>query len=151
MFNLEFKQISRVFRSWTSIPEWLRNLIPIGKQVTMLRAVLGMNQTQLAQRTKTAQRSIVRLEKEEVDPQLSTLNKVAEALHCHLLIRFIPKEDLEKFLTKKAREKASQLISLSAASANIELQKPSPHTIREEVDRLAEQIFRTKRSSIWEE
>ena len=151
MFDLEFKQIKKALKSWKLIPAWLRNWIPLGKQVYMLRAALGISQEQLATKMGTGQRAIVRLEKEEGDPQVSTLKRIAESLNCELLIRFIPKMDLKKLLKEKAKSKAEKLVKMSMASANLELQKPSKNTIQSEVHRLTEEILHKKRSSLWEE
>ena len=151
MLGLEFKQIKKALKSWKRIPSWLRNLIPVGKQVYMLRSALGVSQNQLAKKMGTGQRAIVRLEKEEGDPQVSTLKRIAESLNCELIIRFVPKMELEKFLKEKAKTKAEKLIKMSTVSANIELQKPSKNIIQSEINRLAEEILHKKRSSLWEE
>jgi len=58
----------------------------------------------------------------------------------------IPGNDLEK-----AKADIKKLISMSSGSANIELQKPSKEIIDDEVERLADEIIRTKRSILWDE
>ena len=68
MTGLEFNQIRKSIKTLRQVPVWLRNLIPVGKQIGMLRSVLGMTQEQLAFRMGSTQRMIVRLEKEEGDP-----------------------------------------------------------------------------------
>ncbi|HCU24933.1 MAG TPA: hypothetical protein DF383_07945 [Deltaproteobacteria bacterium] len=151
MFQLDLRQIKKALRSRKKVPNWLQRTIPWGRQVRMVRTALGMTQAQLAERMKTNQHTIVRLEKEEVDPQLSTLKRVADGLNCELVIRLVPKIDLEQFLAGRALAKATELIKISAASSNIELQKPSAETMRFEIKRLAEKILTKKRSSIWEE
>lgn len=151
MTTLEFKQIKNALKAWAIVPHWLRHTISIGQQIYMLRFALGMTQGQLAKRMGTSQRAIVRLEKEGGDCQVSTLKRLAESVNCELLIRFVPKIDIEKFLHEKARQKAESLVTMSAASANIEIQKPSKNTIGLEIRRLIEEILHKKRSSLWEE
>src|SRR4030095_3449188 len=151
MFDLSFKQIKRALGLWKSLPFWLKTPISFGKQIYMVRNALGMSQEQLARKIKSGQRVIVKLEKEEGDPQLSTLRRVAESLNCELLVRFVPKIDLEKFLREKAKNKAENLVKMSVASSNIELQKPSSTTVRSEIKRIAENILAKKRSSLWED
>lgn len=151
MFDLQFKQIRKALKSWKIIPVWLRNSIPLGKQLCMLRSALGISQEQLAKKMETGQRAIVRLEKEETDPQISTLKRIAESLNCELMIRLVPKIDIEKLLKEKAKSKAEKLVKMSIASANIELQKPSKSTTQSEINRLTEEILHKKRSSLWEE
>ncbi len=150
MFGLPFQQIQRALKSWKGLPVWLKQRLSVGQQALMVRSVLGMTQEQLAKLMGTTQRAIVRLEKEEGDPQLSTLKRLAESLHCELLIRFVPKSDLEKLLKAKARSKAEQLVKMSMASANLELQKPSQEAMRLEINRLTEEILHKKRSGLWE-
>jgi predicted DNA-binding mobile mystery protein A len=149
MFDLPFKQIKKALRSWKDIPSWLKSSIPFSKQIYMMRSALGMTQEQLAKRVRSSQRAVVRLEKGEVDPQLSTLKRIAESLNCELLVRFVPKTDLEKILREKAKVKAQALVKMSVASSNIELQKPSEKTIQLEIKRITEEILGKKRSSLW--
>ena len=150
MISLQLKQIKKALRSWKWVPIWIKNLIPVGQQISMLRCALGMTQGQLAKFMKTSQRAIVRLEKEEGDPQLSTLGRIAESLNCELIIRFVPKTDLEDFLKAKAKSKAERLVKMSIASANIELQKPSQQVVQSEIRRLTEEILNKRRSVLWE-
>jgi len=151
MLDLYFQQIQRGLRSWNSLPAWLQKGLSWGRQIYMLRTALKMTQTQLAGKVGTSQGSFVRIEKEEVDPRISTLNKIAEALNCQLLIRLVPKQDLKKFLYGKAKEKAERLVGMSATSAGLELQKPSEKAIRSEVRRLTEEIIDRKRSALWDD
>jgi len=146
-----YNQIRKLFSAWHVLPKWLKTPLSIGKQIISLRRAFGMTQTQLAKRAATTQRGIVRLEKEEIDPRLSTLKKVAKGLECELLVRFVPQRGLDQILDERARGKAKKLISMSSGSANIELQKPSKEIIDDEVERLADEIIRTKRSILWDE
>lgn len=150
MFALMLKQVRKALKSWSFLPPWIRQPIPLGQQILMLRSTLGMTQTQLARFMKSTQRVVVRNEKEEGDPQISTLKRIAENLNCELLIRFVPKTDLKKFMKEKAQSKAEQLIKMSTSSANIELQKPSHEMIESEIRLLTREILDKRRSSLWE-
>lgn len=150
MLDLAFEQIKDLLSHWGRVPSWLRKPISFGHQIFTLRRTLGMTQTQLAKFLKMDQAVVVRLEKEEVDPQISTLQKFAAALNCELLVRMVPKEDLEKFLRTKAKEKAKRIIQLSVASADLEEQKPSSKAIQSEINRMAEGLLKNKRSKLWD-
>lgn len=150
MSDLYFQQIAKNFPSLRELPKWLRQRFSLGKQIYMLRYALGMTQTQLANRIGSAQRSIVRLEKEEVDPRISTLQRLAEALNCELMVRFIPKKELEKFIEEKAQAKAKELLEQSIATANLELQKPSRDTVQIQKEQLIKTLLK-KRSKLWED
>ncbi|MDX1385942.1 MAG: helix-turn-helix domain-containing protein [bacterium] len=151
MIDLTVHQIQKALGEWKALPTWLKKPLPIGKQLIMLRNALGFTQSQVGRRIRTNQRNVLRLEKEGVDPRLSTLKKLAEALECELLIRLVPKKDIEKLLREKAQEKAKKLVEMSASSAGLELQKPSQETIQFEIDRLSEEILKNKRSSLWDD
>lgn len=50
------------------------------RELAEKRAALGLTQSDVANRMKTSQSAVARLERGEVDPQLSTLKRFAEAL-----------------------------------------------------------------------
>ncbi len=58
----------------------------LGTQVRQLRQAAGLTQVQLAQKLGTSQKAIVRLEKGQGTPTVSTLQRVAEALNVRLFI-----------------------------------------------------------------
>ncbi len=64
------------------------------RQVLGLRLARGLTQEELAQRVGTKQSSISRLERASIKPSLSFLQRVAEALDAQLVVRLIPKEEL---------------------------------------------------------
>ena len=150
MFDLSLKQLKRSLKHWSSLPAWVRQRIPLGQQILMVRTALGMTQEQLAKRVSSSQRAIVRLEKEEGDPQVSTLKRIAESLNCELLIRFVPKADIGELIKGKAKAKAEALVTMSVSSANLEIQKPSKGVVQSEIRHLIQDILDKKRSSLWE-
>jgi len=63
-------------------------------QVTRLRIMRGLTQTQLADLVDTKQPSIARLESGRVEPKLSFLRRVVEALGGRLEVRITPVEEI---------------------------------------------------------
>ena len=64
--------------------------INVGLEILCARIEEGMTQRQLAQRMKTKQSSVSRVERGAVAPTISFLYKIAGALRRKLLIAFIP-------------------------------------------------------------
>ncbi len=53
-------------------------------KITQVRKAKGITQAELAERCGTTQQQIARIENGSVDPRLSTLRRVADALECEL-------------------------------------------------------------------
>ena len=62
-------------------------------QVARLRIMRGLTQAQLADLVDTKQPSIARLESGKVEPKLSFLRRVVEALGGQLEVRIVPLEE----------------------------------------------------------
>lgn len=115
--------------------------LSIGKQAREIRQRLGLTQTQVARRIKNTQRLLTRIENDEGDPRLSTLEKIARGLNCEIEIKFVPVSMSESSVEQLALEKAHELVMMSVANAAIELQRPSDHVIREEIERIKNDIL----------
>jgi transcriptional regulator with XRE-family HTH domain len=66
--------------------------IPISQQVRLIRKEKGLSQKTLAERLGTSQKAITRFEKEEVKPNLRSLEKMADALDCSLEVNLVRKK-----------------------------------------------------------
>jgi transcriptional regulator with XRE-family HTH domain len=62
----------------------------IGEEVRRLRSERGLSQQELAERMGVAQSVVARLEAGGVEPRVSTLDRVAQALGVELAIHFQP-------------------------------------------------------------
>jgi len=62
-------------------------------RVLQWRKKRGLTQAQLAQRCKTTQQTIAKIEQGVVDPKLSTLQNIADALECELTDLFYSRVD----------------------------------------------------------
>lgn len=62
-------------------------------QVARLRIMRGLTQEQLAEKVGTKQPSIARLESGRIEPRLSFLRQVVEALGGRLEVRIVPAEE----------------------------------------------------------
>ncbi len=147
------KQVSKKFKSQKSSPVWLVQFLPIEEQIRVIRKALGMSQIQLAKKLGFSSNvPIVKMENGQIEnPTIDTLKKYAEALGCELLVRFVPKKEIEKMVDEQAEKKAREIVSHSVVNSAMELQKPDDETIKEEIEKVKEELLEKRRSVIWEE
>ena len=143
-------KLNEIFRSVTAVPDWLWERLPVTDQIRLIRETLGMTQDQLAERIGVGQSAVAQIEnKKAADIQLSTLEKIAIALNCELLVRFVPKEEMKDLLDKKRGELALKLLSISTGSTALEMQKPQQKYIEKEIEEKKEDILKKHRSQLW--
>lgn len=78
-------------------------------KVLRLRKLRGMSQGRLADLCGTTQQQIAKIERDLVDPKLSTLRRLAEALECELADLFYSKKE---FLSELNRIVKSEKLNL---------------------------------------
>jgi ribosome-binding protein aMBF1 (putative translation factor) len=67
-----------------------RNIV-VGQEIYAARVAAGLSQTQLAKLVRTTQSVISRLEDADYEAHsLTMLQRIADALHCRLEVRFVP-------------------------------------------------------------
>lgn len=148
--RINLSQLSKKLKSTKELPNWLDHHLPISVQVRTLRKALGMTQKQLAERINGYQGDIAALENgARGGVQISTLQKIAEALESELLVSFIPKEELAKLLEQKSLALAKKMVAMSSGNMAMELQKPNKEVIESEIKELKEEILKKKRSALW--
>jgi ribosome-binding protein aMBF1 (putative translation factor) len=83
-------------KTWLRDPEYLREYRALEEQYALASAMIeararaGLTQEQLAERMKTSQRAIARMESGRTIPSGSTLKRFARATGTRLRIRFEP-------------------------------------------------------------
>lgn len=152
MKRVELKQISKKAGSMTELPGEFMWSAPLAKQIRMIRNALGMTQKQLAQKVRAEQHGIAQMEaKDNRDFHVSTLKRIAEGLNCELVVRLVPKENIEGLLERKSRERAQKLISISTANAALESQAPNADLIKDQIEEMKNTILDKHRSTLWNE
>lgn len=131
-------------------PQWLAEKIGVWNQVRLIRQTLGMTQSQLGARTGMCQSAVAKIENEKTDVQLSTLEKIAQALECEVVVRLVPKKEIAQLLDEKSEDVARKLLSISAANAAVELQKPDDKYIELHIQEKKEDILKHHRSKLWD-
>ena len=69
--------------------ERAERMIRLGEAVREAREAAGISQAELARRMGTGQPTIARLELGGVDPKLSTIERVSQALGAELVVKFV--------------------------------------------------------------
>lgn len=120
--------------------------------IKTMREVLGMNIRQLAEKIEVSSERVVRIESDELNNKLTmaTLQKVASAMNCRFVYAFVPNENLDKFLEKTAKEKATaQMLKISHSMA-LEDQEVKSKELKEQINILAEEYLRGDIKKIWD-
>lgn len=91
-----------------------------GSVIRRLRNAKGMTLSQLALKTQTTAGYLSQLERDLVDPSLSTLRKIAKALDTPLFALIDTKDDAAQIIRKDRREK------ISFADSNVILEVLTP-------------------------
>ena len=87
-------KISDLHKKWSRDPDYQVAYDELGPEFELARSLLdarlraGLTQTQLAERMKTTQSVVARLEGGRVHPSTRTLQKIAQATGTHLRIHF---------------------------------------------------------------
>ena len=106
-------------------------------KMMQIRKQRGLTQAELAELCNTTQQTIAKIEKGFVDPKLSTLHKIAEALDCELNELFFSKGEFVSQINSVIKEhhidlKKSKVIGLNTICAN-EKHIPSYHPYWEKI------------------
>jgi len=106
-------------------------------KMMQIRKKRGITQAELAELCHTTQQTIAKIEKGFVDPKLSTLHKIAEALNCEPGELLFSKAEFVSQINSVIKEhqvdlKKSKVIGLNAICAN-EKHIPSYHPYWERI------------------
>ena len=103
---------------------------------------------QLAARIGISQPRIAKMELNERNLKISTMQKIAEGLDCDFVYGFVPKTSLQDTIRKQAQKKAAGVLSRVNATMALEDQlAQDPHLLND----LADEIVAKNIKQIWEE
>lgn len=141
-----------LLRSLTKKMEKLSDLqgIQLGKSgwISSIRHALGMTARQLAKRLGVSQPRVNKMELNERNLKISTMEKIAESLGCDFVYGFVPKVPLQEMVTTQAQKKAAEILNKVNASMALEDQLAKDPDIL--VD-LAEEMVMKNIKQIWDE
>lgn len=117
--------------------------------IRAVRDALGMSGAELGHRLGISQQRVAALEKaeEQLSIQLDTLERVADALNCHLVYALVPRTSLTEAVKAQARSKATQILRRAAHHSRLENQA-SNDSIDARIEDLAEDL--TDRRGLWD-
>jgi predicted DNA-binding mobile mystery protein A len=121
---------------------------PLQGWIKTIREAVGMTASQLAKRMGITQPRIAKIEDNESNLKISTLEKAAEALNCKLVYMLIPNESLEEIVQKQAKKKAMAL--LKKVNQNMGLENQGVDT-KEQLEDAVQDLLNGQLSKIWSE
>ncbi|MGZ5279510.1 MAG: helix-turn-helix domain-containing protein [Pseudobdellovibrionaceae bacterium] len=87
-------------------------------RIIQIRKMKSLTQTDLAGKCETTQQTIAKIEQGVVDPKLSTLQRISEALSCELVDLFYTRETFAQDVNKVAKNLKLNLEKLNAHELN---------------------------------
>ncbi len=141
-YREKLNQAALKFQGFALPPEgWIRTA----------RKALGMSAAQLARRLGRTRALVSNTEKAELDGgvTLRTMQSMAEAVNCRFVYAFVPEENPEALIKRRAREKAERHVMEAAGHMTLEQQILSQSQIESEIERLAENIFKEQPGNLW--
>lgn len=125
--------------------------LAIGALIKSIRLQLGMSQKALAKRAGVPQSTISRIEQEERDANLSTLNKILSAISCDLVIVPLLQDSIDTIRRKQARKMAERQVRYLKGTMNLEDQQPDSRFIEELIKQEEECLLQGSHSKLWDE
>ena len=125
--------------------------LTIGALIKSIRVQLGMSQKALAKRAGVPQSTISRIEQEERDANLSTLNKILGAIACDLVIVPLLQDSIDAIRRKQARKMAEKQVRYLKGTMNLEDQQPDSRFIAELIKQEEERLMQGPNSKLWDE
>lgn len=123
----------------------------IGGLVKTIRQQLGMSQKFLAMRAGIPQSTVSRIEQGQSDANMSTINKIFNALSCEVLITPILKETVDEIRRKQARKTAKKRLHYLKGTMNLEEQQPDEAFIEALLKEEENRLLTGPNYKLWEE
>jgi predicted DNA-binding mobile mystery protein A len=131
----------------------MQGVMPAKGWIGVIRKTLNMSLRQLGNRMSITPQSVRDLEKreEEKTVTLKALSEAAEALDMILVYGFIPKDgSLEKFIERRAYEKAREIVSRTSTTMKLEDQENTTARLEQAVAELADEFKRKISKALWD-
>ncbi len=116
--------------------------------IKTIRDFFGTTTTQLAKRLGISQSRIVRLEKNEKNIKISTMEKIADALNCDFVYAFVPRENIDEIIYNQAKKKALEILNKVNTNMGLENQLSNNDKTLEE---LIQDLISGNIARIWDE
>jgi len=125
--------------------------LTIGALIKSIRTQLGMSQIALAKRSGVRQTTVSRIEGGQSYANLSTLNKILEAISCELIIAPLLQDSVDAIRRKQARKIAEKQVHYLKGTMNLEKQQPDSRFVEELIKQEEERLLQGPNARLWEE
>ncbi len=128
-------------------------LVPTKGWINTIRTTLNMTQGQLGTKLEMTKGAIQKIEEREASGQI-TINKlrdVGQALDMKFVYGFVPKDgSIENLISIKAEKLAQKIVLRTNQNMKLEDQGIGDEKIKETIKKLANEIKREMRKSLWD-
>lgn len=150
MAEVRRRQIEEALEPWRALS---RSRPPGQGWIRAVRQALGMTTRQLADRIRTRQSNVVRLEKAEAtgSASLRTLHEAAQALDCELVYAIVPRRQISEILQERAEDKARTSLASLMHTMALEAQTPTDKAYQEMLRQRTQEFLTGRPGRLWEE
>ena len=120
---------------------------PIQGWIKTIREFFGMTTTQLAKKLDISQSRIVRMEQNEKNIKISTMERIADALNCDFIYTFVPRENINDVIYNQAKKKALEILNNVNTNMGLENQLSNDS---ETLDELIQELINGNIAKIWD-
>ncbi len=120
--------------------------------ICTVRKSLNMSGAQLARRLGVTRARISHAEKAEISGALTlnTMHEMAKAMNCQFVYSIIPNRDIKTLIGQQAMEKATSIVLNASNHMALESQTLSKGQIRDEINRISEELLARMPSDFWD-
>ncbi len=120
---------------------------PIQGWIKTIRNFFGMTTAQLAKRLNISQSRIVRMEQNEKNIKISTMERIADALNCDFVYTFVPRKNINDVIYNQAKKKALEILNNVNTNMGLENQLSND---TETLDELIQELINGNIARIWD-
>jgi predicted DNA-binding mobile mystery protein A len=149
MFHqLKIKQLDRRFKRKILLSEIE---IPRDGWIKEIRTALKMTYAQVSKKLSVTPSAIMKFEKNEIKGtiNITSMNKIAEALNCKFVYALVPNETLNKIIDNRVEKVATKMINQIDQSMSLENQSVNKKEIKEQLNNLKKGLKNNLSSKIW--
>jgi len=125
--------------------------LSIGALIKTIRKQLGMSQKALAKRAGVPQSTVSHVEQGKRDVNLSTLQKILDALSCDLILAPVLEDSIDTLRHKQARKMAEKQIRYMEGTMCLEEQAPDTRFTEGLLLQEEERFLNGPNTKLWEE
>lgn len=130
--------------------------VPAEGWIATVRKSLAMSGAQLGRRAGLSRARISQAEQAELSrgTTLKTMHALAAAMGCRFVYAIVPQDGpnprVEDIISAQAQRKARALIEMTSTHMALEMQGLPSETLKQEIERLADDMVRTMPPDFWE-